>query len=67
MKTIINEFDIGETVYLVTDTEQLPRLVYCIEVYRKEVMYKVVCGLNSDVHYDFELSKEKNMLFKLTS
>ena len=64
---INNLFTIGETVYLVTDIEQLPRLVYCIEVYRSEILYRVVCGSHSDAHYDFELSREKNQLLKLTS
>lgn len=60
------EHEIGDTVYLVTDVEQLPRLVYCIEVYRKDIMYRLVCGSHTDSHYSFEISKEKNELLRLT-
>lgn len=62
-----NVFEIGETVYLITDPDQYARLVYCVEVYRNEILYKVVCGSHSDSHYDFELSRDKNSLQSLTS
>lgn len=58
-----NKFDHGEIVYLKTDREQLPRLVSCIKVYvQGEVMYELISGTLSSVHYEFEISKEKNLV-----
>lgn len=58
-----NRFYHGEIVYLKTDREQLPRLVSCIKVYSQgEVMYELISGTLSSVHYEFEISKEKNLV-----
>jgi hypothetical protein len=66
MTTIVNDFEIGDTVYLVTDSEQLPRLFFCIKVYKNDLLYEVAQGTNTSVHYTFELSKEKDILLKLS-
>ncbi len=60
---IDNEYEIGDTVYLVTDKEQDQRLVFAITVYKSgELLYKIVCGTSSSDHYAFELSDTKNIL-----
>lgn len=59
-----NKFSHGEIVYLKTDKEQLPRMVYCIKVFQGEILYECVCGTITSAHYDFELSTEINVLMK---
>lgn len=61
-KILDNKYEIGDTVYLKTDTDQLPRMVYCFMVYRNEILYKVACGTAISEHYDFELSTERSVL-----
>lgn len=48
-----------DTVYLITDPEQLPRLVtaYCVK--DNGVTYNVACGTQDSWHHGFEISKEK--------
>jgi len=57
-----NKFEIGETVYLKTDKEQLPRLVYRFLVYKSDILYGLTQGTGTSEHYDFEISTEKNIL-----
>ena len=59
---IDNKFEIGDTVYLVTDREQQPRMVFSFVVYRNEVIYRLATGTTTSDHYDFELSGTKNIL-----
>ena len=58
-------FEIGQTVYLKTDIDQLPRLVYKFIVYRDSILYAVTQGITETEHYDFEMSETKNELIKL--
>lgn len=60
-----NKFDIGDIVYLKTDKEQLPRVVFCILVFKNEVIYKLCQGTLVSEHYDFEISLEKDVLIEL--
>lgn len=62
MITIDNKFEIGDIVYLKTDTDQKQRLVYAFEVTNRDTMYKVACGTDISTHYEFEISVEKNVL-----
>lgn len=62
-----NKFSHGETVYLVTDTDQRPRIIYCIKVFKNDILYEVVCGTISSAHYDFELSREINTVLQTTN
>lgn len=64
MAMIINNmFDHGEVVYLKTDIEQNPGIIISIKVYKGgEYLYEVIRGTVASLHYDFELSKEKNIL-----
>lgn len=62
---IENAFEIGSTVYLKTDKEQCPRIVFCIKVFRNEFIYELACGTTTSSHYDFELSTEVDVLSKI--
>jgi hypothetical protein len=59
---IDNKFDIGDLVFITTDPEQLQRMVVSLIVNRYDVIYEVQSGTTSSRHYDFEISKEKNVL-----
>jgi hypothetical protein len=62
MMVIDNEYEIGDIVYLKTDTEQNQRLVFSFIVYKNDIIYRLAFGtINSD-HYGFELSPTKNIL-----
>jgi len=67
MMVIQNSFEIGELVYLKTDKEQNPRIIYCIKVYKSENIYELACGTTTSSHYEFELSKEVNVLMSTTN
>lgn len=55
----------GQTVYLVTDKDQLPRLVIEISVKPSGcVYYGIINGTESSYHYDFELTSEINFKLK---
>lgn len=60
-RLIHNEHEIGDTVYLKTDKEQIPRMVYSFRVFRSETLYELACGTITSVHYDFEISTEKDV------
>lgn len=63
---INNKFNIGDIVYITTDEDQKPRLIYSIEIFTGGYMvYRVVNGTESSTHYDIELSKEVNVLAKM--
>ncbi len=45
MMVIKNKHNIGDTVYLLTDREQNPRIVIAIVIYMSgELLYKLICG-----------------------
>jgi hypothetical protein len=62
-----NKYCIGDLVYLKTDKEQSPRIVFCIKVTQTDVLYEVACGTLTSAHYDFELSKEPNIVLTSTN
>ena len=59
---IDNKYEIGDTVYLVTDKDQEPRLVHGFKVFRSEILYCLCYGITTSEHYDFEMSETKNVL-----
>lgn len=67
MMIIDTVFEIGETVYLKTDKEQLPRIVYSITVYKLGYFYELACGVNTSKHCDFEISSEINTVLTTTN
>ena len=63
---IINTlYDIGDTVYLVTDKDQLPRLIINIRIGPGTLCYTVVSATTESSHYEMEISKEKNIVFSM--
>lgn len=59
--TIQNKFEIGDTVYLITDEDQLPRIVIEIVIRANDLIYVLAqCDKTSD-HHAFEISKEKRV------
>lgn len=58
---IENKFEIGQTVYLITDEDQKPRLVISIRVNKYDLIYELNSGTIGSFHYDFEISEEKQL------
>lgn len=56
------KYEIGEVVYLKTDSEQRERIVFCHRVYKNDILYEVACGTMNSCHYEFELCTEKDVL-----
>lgn len=65
MMVIDNRYSFGDVVYLKTDREQAPRIVFAYKVTEREVLYELACGEESSLHYGFELSLEPNVLISL--
>jgi hypothetical protein len=51
--------DIGDTVYLVTDSDQSPRIITAITVRKTAFFYELSCGTEVSDHEDFEISSDK--------
>lgn len=64
---IDNKFNFGQMVYLVTDTEQLKRIVIGIWVKPNEILYQLQTGTSYSWHYDIEISPEKDIVTTITS
>lgn len=62
----ILHFDIGDSVYLKTDPEQVERLVTGISVRKNGITYAISYLTNETWHYDFEITKERDII-KATS
>lgn len=60
------KFEIGEIVYLKTDNEQLDRFVTGVNIRVGSISYALTNGTNESWHYDFEISKEIDVLKKIT-
>lgn len=60
---IIDEkFNIGDIVYLITNINQLPRLVVSFTVSKNGLLYNLSQGISDSTHYDFEITKEKDLI-----
>ena len=57
-----NKYNIGEFVYLITDPDQCKRIITGIEVGQRDICYFLACGESTTKHYDFEISKEKQLI-----
>lgn len=60
---IKNEFNIGEIVFLITDENQLERIVTGLIIRKDSIIYYLSCGTTETSHYSFEIATNKN--FKL--
>ena len=54
-------YQIGETVYLMTDPEQLKRIVTGYSLRPGGLMYEVSHADYTSMHYEFELSPDKQI------
>lgn len=59
---IDNKYEIGDFVYLITDVEQLQRVVYGFEVTAGCILYMLCAGTTISKHFDFEISEEKRLI-----
>lgn len=64
MMLIDTKYDIGDIVYLTTDTEQRKRLVTGLFFTLKGMTYELSCGTATSNHYEFEISEKENILIK---
>jgi hypothetical protein len=62
----ILHFDIGDSVYLKTDPEQCERLVTGVNIRQNGISYALSHLTNESYHYDFEISKDRDII-KATS
>ena len=62
---IDNSFELKQIVYLITDTDQRPRIVTRIKVGVSGLVYELCCGTCISDHYDFEISDSVNVLSKM--
>lgn len=57
-----SKFKIGDFVYLVTDIDQLPRIVTGYYIRLDSITYGLSFGSGESFHYDFEISSNKDIL-----
>lgn len=60
---IDNEFKITETVFLKTDTEQMPHIITGILVRPNMLVYVLSCPSGESFHYEFEISRTKELKY----
>lgn len=63
---IDTKYDVGETVFLKTDSEQFERLITRISISKQGETYELSCGTVTSWHYEFEFRMERDIL-KATS
>ena len=61
------KYNIGDSVYLKTDTDQYERIVTAILIRQCGIMYSLSQATNDSYHYDFEISRDRNILKVTTS
>lgn len=60
--TINNKYELEQSVFLITDTEQSLRIVTAIQIYKNGLLYRLACGVNESWHFDYEIATTKNFL-----
>lgn len=58
-------FDIGDIVFLKTDTEQAPRIITGILMRPNGFLYYLSNSTSESTHYEIEISKDLNETIKL--
>lgn len=62
MIKINNKFAHGQIVYLLTDPDQLPRIVLAVQIdCDNSVMYRLASDSVQSWHYEIEISEDKNV------
>jgi len=59
------KFSITDSVYLITDTAQIERLVTGVKINENHVMYELSQGTESSLHYHYEIEREVDEVKKL--
>lgn len=59
-KVLKIDFELGQLVYLKTDTDQLPRIVTAIIVKPNLLVYELSQSDKTSDHYAFEISSERS-------
>lgn len=67
MMVIDNLYKIGDIVYVITDQEQIARVVTGIEIRPGSVAYLVSYISSEHRYYEFEISVEKNIMITTTN
>lgn len=62
MLNIDNKYDIGQIVYLKTDTDQFARMVTAITVTKDAIVYNLSLGISDSKRYDIEISESADIL-----
>ena len=58
--TIITAFDLGDIVYLKTDSDQRERMVTAFFVRQGSICYYLACGEGESYHYELEISTDRD-------
>lgn len=68
MMVIDNKYELGEILFLKTDSEQRKRICTAIVVCPdNSFLYELTCDTQSNRHYDFEISREMDLAMKIDS
>ena len=59
---IDNKFEIEDVVFLMTDSDQLPRIITGIQIYKNGILYRLACGTDESWHFEYEIATTKNFL-----
>lgn len=62
-----SKYIVGQKLYLITDRDQLLRIVTGILFRLSGIQYELACGSASSWHYDFEVSETKDVVTSTTS
>lgn len=60
--TISTKYDLGDIVFIKTDTEQYPKQIVQIKVDPNGVLYELQNGGFTSWHFDMEFTREKDIL-----
>lgn len=64
--TIQSKYDIGQMVYLKTDSEQKILMITGI-LWRSGIQYELSCGTDARWHNEYEISEQKDVLISTTN
>jgi hypothetical protein len=49
---IDNKFELQQCVFLITDSEQLTRIITGIQISNNGILYRLACGVNDSWHFE---------------